>query len=41
MVQGVYYYFYKIFRNKADAAALELKKTISELETKGRIVWSK
>ena len=26
MVQGVYYYFYQIFRNKAEAAALEHKK---------------
>lgn len=25
MVQGVYYYFYQIFRNKAEAAALERK----------------
>ena len=26
MVQGVYYYFYHIFRNKAQAAALEQKR---------------
>ncbi|KAK4493302.1 hypothetical protein RD792_017815 [Penstemon davidsonii] len=26
MEQGVYYYFYQIFRNKAEATALELKK---------------
>lgn len=26
MVQGVYYYFYQIFRSKAEAAALEKKK---------------
>lgn len=26
MVQGVYYYFYQIFRNKAEAAALEQMK---------------
>lgn len=26
MVQGVYYYFYQIFRNKAEAAALERMK---------------
>lgn len=26
LVQGVYYYFYQIFRNKADAAALERRK---------------
>jgi adenine nucleotide transporter 17 len=25
MVQGVYYYFYQIFRNRAEAAALEKK----------------
>lgn len=25
MVQGVYYYFYQIFRNRAEAAALEQK----------------
>lgn len=23
MIQGVYYYFYQIFRNRAEAAALE------------------
>lgn len=26
MVQGVYYYFYQIFRNKAEASALERMK---------------
>ena len=26
MVQGVYYYFYQIFRNRAEAAALKQKK---------------
>ena len=26
MIQGVYYYFYQIFRNKAEAAALEQKR---------------
>lgn len=26
MVQGVYYYFYQIFRNKAEAASLERLK---------------
>lgn len=26
LVQGVYYYFYQIFRNKAEAAALERRK---------------
>ncbi|KAJ0564443.1 putative NAD/FAD transporter SLC25A32 [Helianthus annuus] len=26
MLQGVYYYFYQIFRSKAEAAALKLKK---------------
>lgn len=26
MAQGVYYYFYQIFRNKAEAAALQQKK---------------
>lgn len=26
MIQGVYYYFYQIFRNNAEVAALEHKK---------------
>ena len=26
MIQGVYYYFYQIFRNKAETKALEHKK---------------
>lgn len=26
MVQGVYYYFYQIFRNRAEAGALEQKR---------------
>lgn len=26
ILQGVYYYFYQIFRNKAEAAALERKR---------------
>lgn len=31
MVQGVYYYFYQIFRNKAEAASLErMKKGVGD-----------